>query len=182
MTTENLREMTRYSRKRLFVASSGQGRAMTAAGAPCSAIPAHCIPALGSASNPRKRTVPPFTVRTDRRDRTTLRAASAITPPSHRSYSSYVPFSPWCPVISHNIKVSITLKGPGVYHNHSNHITVTVDLDSSTVNNCARADGTTIRGIPGTDSYLHTGRSPLCSATNDHRSLSCTHSWKGTLP
>jgi len=182
MTIENLREMARGTIETLFAAPGGTGQGMPAAGAPSSSIPAHCIPALGPTSNPRKRTVPPFTVRTDRRDRTTLRTASAIVPPSYRSYSSDVPFSPWCPVIPHNIKTSIILTGPGIYHDHSNHITATVDLDSSTVNNCARTDGTTIRGIPGTDSHLHTGRSPLYSTVNDRRSLICTHSWKGAAP
>jgi len=181
MTIENLREMARYSIKRASAAPRGPGGTMPAAGAPSVSFPCRSIPAYGPASPPRRRTVH-FTVRTDRRDRTTLRDSSAVTPPSHRSVSRYVPFSPWYSAFHYNLITNNSLTLPSSARSLSNHIAVTVDIYNSALHNCARTDGPAIGEIPGT--YSHTSI-PFPTISPDVctcRSMSHTYSWKGAVP
>jgi hypothetical protein len=151
MIIENLREMGKHNAESLAVAPGGQGGGTPAAGAPLYSAPALRLPQRVQSINPRRETDHPFTSETDHLDIEKIDTASVFTPPSRHSYSNDMPCSPPYPVMNCIPILNNILRGIDCRKNHSEHIAVTVDMDKSTLNNCARMDARAIGGIPGTD-------------------------------
>ena len=182
MNIGNLREMAKLSIRDLVTTSGGRGGVVPAVGAPLLSGPNHSPQANVATRRSPGETDYVFTRRTDRRGRSMLRYSSDPEPPSRQSYSIDVPISPLSITVHYNPASDNRLVIHGSNNSLSNHIAVTVDVDNSTLNNCARTGGTTIDKLPGPESYPDAGEISILSYTDHRRSLSFTHSWKGTVP
>jgi hypothetical protein len=180
MVIENLREMGKHNAEILAVAPGGQGGGMPAAGATPVSIPAYLLPSPGSASMCRWPSIIPFSMQRDRRGSSTLRDSCLIAPPLPRTYSNDVPFSPSNPSLYRNVNIIKVLSVPNPDCSRSNHLAVIVERDNSTLNTCARTDGTAAGGIQETNDNPGIGRMPVGPDEGIRRSLSCIHIQKGT--
>ena len=145
MNTGNRRGRARYRRASRCAAQHDRDSS-------ASTPPFHPLPFSASlaASNPAAR-LGRITARRDRPDREELQGRSSSTPPSHQTYSNYVPFSPGHSETGRNSKGRSRLASQMSERNSSSQTACSVEGNVPASNTCTILNSTTISSIPGGD-------------------------------
>ncbi len=181
LNIEDLRDMIEHHTDYLFTAPSGKGDGMPAAGAPSLQWSIRATWTTDSTPVLSGDEIKAYATRMDRLGTVGRRYTLLSAPPLYRSGSNSVPFSPPNPSIYHNLFISYTLTVTNPGGSPSNHLAVTVEEDTSTLNICARNDGSAADGIPGHSRHINPGQIPSKPENGRRRSNRCTQTRKGTL-
>jgi len=143
MNDENLGETVLYGEQDKCAVQRGHGGAMPAAGASSVWITAFALPHPIYELKSRCCSSLSFRIRTDHLGSSASRASSyAFAPPSRTSYSRDVPFSPNHSLITHILYPHNEIRRSFPYRNFSNHISTSVDMNTSAQHTRARSDAT----------------------------------------